>query len=88
MKRRHNIKEIKQRYFKMQKNYELNKEKISKNRKSKNDSLSIENKKIKQKKWRKWQSNLHNEQKNKMRNASKERYHRLINLLASLQSNV
>ena len=88
MKKRHTIKEIKQRYLKMQKLYELNKEKISKNRKNKNDSLSIENKKIKQEKWRKWYSNLHNEKKNKMRNASKERYHRLINLLASLQSNV
>ena len=64
--------------------YESNKE----DRRKKYSTLTIEDKKIKQEKWRQWYSKLDDEKKNKIRNASKERYHKLINLLALLQSDV
>ena len=67
---------------------ESNKERIKEYRRNKYSTLTIEDKKIKQEKWRQWYSKLDDEKKNKIRNASKERYHKLINLLALLQSGV
>ena len=57
--------------------YEKNKEKIKEDRRNKYSTLSIEDKKINQEKWREWYPKLDNEKK-KIRNASKERYHALL----------
>ena len=57
--------------------YEKNKEKIKEDRGNKYSTLSIEDKKINREKWREWYSKLDNEKK-KIRNASKERYHALL----------
>ena len=47
--------------------------------KEKYDALTIEEKKIIQKKWREWYSNLSDEKKNVIRNTSKERYYKNLN---------
>ena len=79
-KRRKYYEKNKERLFKKQKEYyENNKEKIRRDNRKKYDALTIEEKKIIQKKWREWYLHLDEDKKNKIRTAARDRYDKILN---------